>query len=154
MNKIRFLYIIILVLVATNVFLLLNQTSHKPHHPKHPKEPKYVIIEKLGFDQQQCLAYEKIIQKHRNNIELTEQKIRSNKDALFTLLKSENSSKKDSILTNLGSLQMEIEQIHFAHFEEIRAICKSNQIERFNDLTGELGKLFAPNKGHHKPGRK
>ena len=85
-----------------------------------------------------------IIKKHRTRIDSIEKKIRTNKDALFTLLKSDDSNKRDSIITNLGGLQMEIESAHYSHFEKLKAICTPEQMDEFEELTKELGRLFAP----------
>lgn len=144
MSKIKFLYIIIVLLVATNAGVLLNMYLHKPPHPHKPGGPKKIIIEKLGFDQKQEAAYEVIIKQHRSSVKAIENKIRKNKDALFTLLKTDDTSKKDSIITNLGGLQMEIESTHYKHFEDIKEICNEDQLDKFNELTNELGRLFAP----------
>jgi len=144
MNKVKFLYIVIVLLAFTNVGLMLNMYLHKPPHPNHHGGPKKVIVEKLGFDQKQSDAYDVIIKKHRTRIDSIEKKIRTNKDALFTLLKSDDSNKRDSIITNLGGLQMEIESAHYSHFEKLKAICTPEQMDEFEELTKELGRLFAP----------
>ncbi len=144
MSKVKFLYIIIVLLVATNVGVLINMYMHKPPHPMHTGGPRKVIIEKLGFDKKQADAYEAIINEHRSSIRDIEHNIRTNKDALFTLLKTDDNVKKDSIITNLGSLQMEIENAHYEHFSAIKSICNDDQIDEFNKLTNELGRLFAP----------
>jgi len=144
MNKVKFLYIVIVLLAFTNIGLILNMYLHKPPHPGNIEGPKKIIVEKLGFNQKQSDAYDLIIKQHRTSIESIESKIRKNKDALFTVLMSEDSDKKDSIITNLGGLQMEIEAAHYKHFEAIKSICKKDQMQQFDELTNELGGLFAP----------
>ena len=151
MNKVKFLYIIIVLLVATNVSVLLNIYFHKPPHPHNENGPKKIIVEKLGFDKTQSEAYDVIIKQHQVKIKSIENKIRKNKDALFALLKEDDLSTKDSVVSNLGSLQMEIESAHYTHFEAIKKICKDDQLERFDELTKELGSLFAPPKPPNKP---
>jgi len=95
MNKIKFLYIIIALLVATNIGVLLNMYLHKPPHTQHAGGPKKVIVEKLGFNEKQEAEYEIIIKQHRLRVKAIENKIRKNKDALFTLLKTDDTTKKD-----------------------------------------------------------
>ena len=151
MNKIKFLYIIIALLVATNIGVLLNMYLHKPPHPRHDDGPKKVIVEKLGFNEKQEAEYEIIIKQHRSRVKAIENKIRKNKDALFTLLKSDDTTKKDSIITNLGTFQMEIESAHYKHFEAIKEICSADQLDEFKSLTKELGRLFAPLGMNKKP---
>lgn len=144
MNKIKFLYIIIIVLVATNIGVLFNMYLHRPPHPVREGGPKKIIVEKLGFDKKQEAEYEIIIKQHKSSVKALENKIRKNKDALFALLKTDDTTKKDSLITNLGTFQMEIESAHFKHFEAIKGICTTDQLDKFNELTNELGRLFAP----------
>jgi protein CpxP len=151
MNKVKFLYIIIVLLVATNASVLLGVYLHRPHHPHNEGGPKKFIIEKLGLDEAQTKTYDIIIKQHRSSIKSIENNIRKNKDVLFTLLKEDDVTKKDSIITNLGALQMEIESAHYIHFEAIKKICNDEQLERFDDLTKELGRLFSPPKPPKKP---
>ena len=151
MNKVKFLYIIIVLLVATNAGVLLNMYLHKPPHPNRGEGPKKIIIEKLDFDTNQADAYEVVIKQHHSSINSIEKKIRKNKDALFTLLKTDDLNQKDSVISNLGNLQMEIEYAHYKHFEAIKEICHEDQLDKFNELTSELGRLFAPPGMHKKP---
>lgn len=144
MNKVKFLYIIIILLVTTNVAVLLNMYLHKPPHPHNFEGPKKIIVDKLEFDSKQADAYTEIIKQHRTSIESTEQKIRTTKDKLFATLKLNKTLKRDSLIAELGVLQVEIESAHYVHFEAIKALCKEDQMERFNELTAELGRLFAP----------
>ncbi|MEJ6584225.1 MAG: hypothetical protein QNL61_01425 [Crocinitomicaceae bacterium] len=146
MNKVKFLYIIIVLLVATNVSVLLGMYLHRPPHPHNEGGPKKFIVEKLGFDEAQTNAYDLIIKQHRSSIQSIENNIRRNKDALFTLLKEDDITTKDSIINNLGALQMGVEAAHYAHFEAVKKICNDEQLERFDELTNELGRLFSPPK--------
>ena len=144
MNKIKFLYLIIVILIGTNIGLVLFMYTHKPPHPMNAGGPKKVISEKLHFTANQEKEYEAIIKEHQTTVQKIESKIRSSKNSLFELLKTNDSSKKDSIIQQLGVLQTEIESAHFNHFKSLKGICKPDQMAAFNQLTEELNKLFAP----------
>lgn len=144
MNKVKFLYLLIAILVATNVGVLLFMFSHKPPHPPMEGGPKNEIAHKLNFSPEQVEKYETIIKDHRSSIDKIESEIKTSKNNLFSTLKLSKSTKKDSIITKLGDLQEEIESAHYSHFEKLKAICIPEQMDEFEELTNELGRLFAP----------
>lgn len=128
----------------TNIGLVVFMYSHKPPHPMHGEGPKKEIAQKLDFSPDQLEKYEIIIKEHRSSIKEIESKIRTSKNNLYSLLKSNETDQKEDIINNLGELQKEIEIAHFKHFEKLKALCTEEQMSDFNHLTEELGKLFAP----------
>lgn len=144
MTKIKFLYIIIVILVAANIGLVSFMYFHKPPHPMHGEGPKKEITEKLNFSPEQAAKYEVIIKEHRASIDKIESEIKVSKNHLFALLKFDIIEKRDSIIGHLGMLQTEIEMAHYNHFEKLKALCTAEQMPKFDNLTKELGRLFAP----------
>jgi hypothetical protein len=56
---------------------------------------------------------------------------------------------KDSVLQLIGDLAKEKEQINYRHFEDIRKICKPNQLKEFKNIVNQLNNLFvAPPSPH------
>jgi len=53
---------------------------------------------------------------------------------------------KDSLITVINLNQKQIEETHFKHFEDIKKLCKPEQLDDFKEFSKELGRLFAPNK--------
>ncbi|MFY0672598.1 MAG: hypothetical protein JXQ87_04310 [Bacteroidia bacterium] len=154
MSKQRFLSFSVVVLIITNVsvllFFVINNPSHG--HIKPTREnPKEIIIEKLAFDKNQIIEYEAAIAIHRFEIEEQEMKIRELKHKLYEGLAG-NGNKKEELISELANAQRKIEQIHYQHFEEIKAICNDNQKDEFNALSNDLAKIFAPKPPkHHSP---
>jgi protein CpxP len=153
MTKINWLGIIISILLVSNGMLAYkimsstNKLGHRQH--KKQKTPKEVIIYALGFDDTQQKQYELTITNHRQNIRKKDKKILKKKGQLFSLLVAPNDSLKTRYLADLGKLKSEVDSIHFAHFLEIKEICKTVQLDAFNTLTIDLGRLFlapGPNK--------
>jgi periplasmic protein CpxP/Spy len=142
MNKVRFLTVSSVLLLLLNLGLILYLFYGKKN-TSPPEGPRAIIIEKLQFEPPQIVQYDTLIAQHRKEIRATQQKIVQLRKSIYTLLNSpENTSEKDSLMRQVGNAQIEIEQIHYAHFEDIRALCEDNQQQKFKDLTTELTDYF------------
>jgi len=146
MTKTSWLRVIIGVLVISNGLLAYKIASSSNRHGHRndtkQKNPKEVIIQALDFDDTQQEQYEVTITNHRHNIRQKDEEILKKKEQLFSLLVVPNDSLKIKYLADLGKLKSEVDSIHFAHFIEIKEICKTVQLDAFNTLTIDLGRLF------------
>ena len=153
MDKIKLLTFSVIALLLLNLgtlgFLLLSggKGHHPPknHGPEGRPKPKEIIIEKLHFDVQQIVEYDKIIKVHQVKIRSLDDSIRSTKEELYDLLTKDiiDEKAKTSLFDNLSSYQKQIESAHFNHFQDIKKLCKEDQLDDYNDLTEELGRLFS-----------
>jgi protein CpxP len=149
MEKTKLLTIAVIGLLLINLgtlgFLLLNNKQHRPPHGDRT-EPKEIIIEKLNLDKNQQSEYTKLIQWHRGEITRLDDNIRQAKNELYAQLNETetNSKTKDSLIAIINSNQNLIEQTHFKHFEDIKKLCRKDQMDDFNALTEELSRIFAP----------
>jgi periplasmic protein CpxP/Spy len=143
MNKNRFYQIVIVALLMLNiVFLFLHF-----NRPDTPMGPQKIIIEKLHFDKSQIAQYEALILGHRELIVENEDKINEGKNSLYQQLNVQmDSLKVDSLSKNIADLQKKAEMINFKHFQDIKKICKPEQLPDFEKLVGELTILFAKKK--------
>ena len=147
MDKIKLLTFAVVTLLLLNLgtlgFLILSKPHDMPPHGR--LEPKYLIIEKLHFDKKQQRDYRNLIQWHRKTISEIEDKIHDTKNRLYVqLLKTEVDQKlKDSLVTVLGDYQKRVETTHFTHFHDIRKICRTDQLDDYNDLTEALSSIFS-----------
>lgn len=135
-----------LVLLVLNVGLLVFFVT-RPHLGRG-EGPQKIIVERLHFDAQQAAAYEQLIKQHRTEIQAKRGEVQAVKQQFYSLLRGSDLLQKDSLARRVGQLQVEIETIHFGHFQDIKNLCKADQIADFNALTDELAQFFAP------PGRK
>ncbi len=143
MNKVKLLTWLCCGLLLINLGLVWFIFSHKPNGGRHDK-PKDTVIKKLGFDAQQIVAYEKFIDWHRSEIRRSEGNIVEIKNKLYSTLSNDSAqNQKDSLITEIGKLQTAIENIHYKHFQDIKQICKPNQIKAFEELTSEIALLFS-----------
>jgi len=147
MDKIKIFGWAVIALLFLNVstlgFLIFSK-SHINNAPNHPR-PATIIIEKLHFDQNQQVEYQKLIQWHRSQINDFDQQIRNSKNELYLqLLQSEpNVKTKDSLIAVIVNCQQRIENTHFKHFQDIKKLCNTDQLKDFDALTCELSKLFS-----------
>ncbi|MDN3677075.1 hypothetical protein QWY90_07095 [Flavobacterium paronense] len=150
MEKTKLLTIAVIGLLVINLatlsFLFLNgPKGNRPPHEGRPM-PKEIIVEKLHFDEQQQKEYDKLIKWHHGEITRLDSDIRQTKNELYDQLNQTevNVKTKDSLITLLNSYQKQVEETHFKHFVDIKKLCHKDQMEDFNELTEDLGRIFAP----------
>jgi periplasmic protein CpxP/Spy len=143
MNKVKLLSILCIGLVIVNIAIIYFFVVNKPHNHKG-EGPKKVVIEKLGFDEKQIEDYEKLITWHRREVRKSEEKLSQLKNKLYSTLPTNDAlNLKDSLILKIGAAQMEMENIHYKHFSDIKALCKAEQLKRFEALTLEITNLFS-----------
>ncbi|PWA05866.1 periplasmic heavy metal sensor [Flavobacterium psychrotolerans] len=146
MDKIKLLTFAVIGLLLLNLttlsLLFINPPKGNEQNHKRPQE---IIVEKLHFDKKQQEQYGQIIHWHRGRITDLEAQIRETKQDLYTLLQKEavDETEKNNLITILANYQKEIEATHFKHFEDIKKICRRDQIKDYNTLTMELSKIFS-----------
>ncbi len=149
MNKNRFYLFLIIALSVSNLILVGIIITQKGAH-FHPDKPRNKIIEKLHFNANQIEAYDQLIKKHRVGIEQKDNEIREIKNELYkNLVKDEEPMLLDSLTNKISFLQKQIEENHYHHFLEIKALCNGEQETDFKELVKELGQIFS-----HKPPKK
>ncbi len=159
MEKTKLLTFGIIALFVLNLgtlgFLLLSGSKgNRPpeHGPEGRSKPREIIIEKLHFDDIQIKEYDKLIQWHRSNITKLEDQIRDSKNELYLQLNENpfNQKTKDSLTDVLAASQKQIESVHFKHFQDIKKLCKEEQMDDFAQLTEELSRLFSKPPPHRR----
>jgi hypothetical protein len=153
MNKVKLLSVICIGLLLTNLLLVGIFIFKKPGHPG-PDNKKNIIIEKLNFNERQVQEYDKIIELHQKEIRASDQTMRELKNQLYTTLLSDSvGGIKDSLIYKISNVQATVEKINYTHFQNIKKICRTEQLPRFESLTKELSMFFAPPHPPHKEGR-
>lgn len=146
MNKVKLLSIISIGLLAANLVLIWFLMLHRPPHQGHDG-PKKVIIEKLDFNQSQIEAYTLLIEGHRANVQKYDARIKNLKNQLYAALAhDEQITSSDSLIALIGQTQVEIEQINYNHFQDIKQLCRPDQLKSFDELSAEIAELFSPKK--------
>jgi protein CpxP len=147
MNRNKFFVIIIFGLLISNIFMIAFFFMNK--HEEH-SGPRKIIAERLHFDQSQITQYDRLISEHRKNIAEQEHKEIDLKMSYYALLNKSNTSKiADSLLQEIGKVSMNKEKINFNHFQDIKKICRPNQLQNFNNLINDFEKLFNHPRNKH-----
>jgi protein CpxP len=155
MNRTKLLTIAVIGLLLINLGTLGVMMMHKPPRPPHGEipppppngeGPKQIIIDRLHFDENQQKQYEVFISEHRKKTDDLHNASKELHNQLYIMLKSESidKAKSDSLIEEIADNQKAIENLNFNHFQEIKSICKPEQLEDFNELAGELAMLFGP----------
>lgn len=149
MGKIKLLTISVITLLILNIitlFFLIFSVGGGLKKGMNRARPDKIIIDKLHFDEKQQEEYRTLIHWHRTRINAFDSQIHKVKQELYLqLLKSKVDDKiEDSLINNLSDLQKQIEATHFKHFQDIKKLCKKEQIQDFDELTEELTHIFNP----------
>lgn len=142
MNRKYFILFVISALLISNLILVYNLVQKPKMNEKI--NPRNIVIKSLLFDKNQSAQYDKLIQVHQKEIREHNDQINALKNTLYEILPADtmDATKVDSITSEIGSIQQNIENIHFNHFMDIKRICKPSQHGAFIKLSSELQKIF------------
>jgi periplasmic protein CpxP/Spy len=143
MNKTKLLWTLLILCLLSNGILLFR--TMRSQHPPHHREPKHRIIEALHLDDTQQMNYAQLIGDHRNEVTHLERQIANERLKMYLALDSVNSPSDDGV-QRIGQLQMQMEQVHYRHFHEIRMLCREDQWPLYDALVHEFPELFMPSK--------
>ena len=151
MNKNKFLWIVCIGLLLSNILLIGFILMKKPLH-RRGGGPGKIIIERLNFDENQTKKFRKLIHEHQAGMKESREKIFRAKNALYHSLTEESKQQtKDSLIGIISEGQKKIENLHYNHFLDIKNLCREDQMDNFEKLSSELAHLFSPKPG---PGRR
>lgn len=143
MNKLKLLKISVVILIIINVILISVVYIGSSRHPKRHNE-KQIIIDRLELKNDQIDLFEHSIEEHIKTIRIQEERLNELKKELYLTLKSDESIKEEELLKELRLVKNEIELIHLKHFKDIKNLCTEEQLPKYNKLTEELARIFAP----------
>jgi len=144
MNRSKLYIIVIVALLISNAILIAFMVfpKHENRREDRAHSIKTKIAEKLEFNEAQVVAFEELIEKHRGDINKTDEDIMKTKRLLFKQLKIGHQGTPDSLLSQIASYQQEAERIKFRHLIGIKNLCTLAQQDNFDDLMDELGDML------------
>jgi dsDNA-binding SOS-regulon protein len=149
MSKIKLLTIAVIGLFLLNAGIITFMFLRNPLRPDEGRPPvrkeapRKAIVQMLHFDKEQADQYKELIDLHQALIRNLDDKIAETKNELYQTLSTENTAAKDSLLLTLANLQKQVESVHYGHFQDIKKICRPDQLPDFDKLTKELAGLFS-----------
>ena len=148
MSKSKLLIVAVIFLVALNLGLMW-QLFKRPPHPGVSN--RTIIMERLNFDESQTMAFDELVTAHKKDARMHEDSLRQCKNTLYAqALAQRDSALSQKLVTKISSLQTSIEWMHYRHFEDIRSLCRPEQLPAFKELTNELAAMFSARKPHPK----
>jgi hypothetical protein len=148
MNKQKILLWAVVILVLSNLLLVTVFGLHLFETPPHER-PRKIVIERLQFTPKQIKQYDLLIADHRAKIHDLDEKILANKTALYKDIANGNKNLNDSINLEIGKLQMEVEKVHYQHFQAIQNLCEPSQLPLFKKLLNDIAQIFSKPKPKH-----
>ncbi len=144
MSKVKLISSIAIGLLIVNLAILAFLFFNRPGHPGG-EGPRKMVIKKLGFDDSQIASYDALIETHKKEIKGVQEDLKKTKKELFSTLRSDHdATDENQLIEHIGGLQMRMEQIHYAHFQALKSICKPDQMAAYNELCLEIAGLFDP----------
>lgn len=145
------LFALVAMLIVLNITLIMFVFfRHPPHENPYcdgegRRERGQFLVTTLRFDADQEAAFDKLREEHHFIVEPIQEKIMKNKTHFFASVKDEKADSVaiDSLSKVITELYRMVDVATFYHFKKIRAICKPEQQERFDELVEEG--LFMPN---------
>jgi len=154
-NK-RFLWIIILALLILNLASLAtiwvrewDDKSSRARESIPPIARDHFLKRQLNFSAEQQTKFDTLFSKHRNQLELKADEIRSLREELMNLMRSQEfTSESEAIVRRIGERQSELEILNYNHFKEVMAICNDEQKQIFIET---LKRAVGPHRGKGNP---
>jgi protein CpxP len=149
MNKNKFYAIVILGLLLSNCILIffITQKGHNSHFHTSPRE---IVIQRLKLDASQIIKYEQLIQVHRGKTHELMKGIQEGRNDLYSqITRNGELTIQAALFDSIASNQAELEELNYSHFQEIKNLCTSNQLDDLEALSKDLAKIFA--KGEERP---
>jgi len=152
MNRTKLLTIAVISLLLINIatlgFLIINKPRHDHNkiHPAQNEGPKQIIVDRLELDDAQQKQYQLLIDDHRKKTRELHEVSAGMHNKLYSLLKTEpvNRAEADSIIQEIANNQKAIDNLNFDHFQQIKKICRQDQLDEYNKLASDLSELFSP----------
>ena len=150
----RWLLVLVAILLLTNIATLSIYWIKKPDHDGGPgrdpgnreKKMGQFMVDQMKFDATQESSYWKLRDSMIAIQKPVMDSIRSSKKRFFDLLNQPEAT--DSMLiahTNqIADLQKKLDLVTFRHFQNVRAICRPDQLQKFDTVIKEIVNRMTP----------
>ena len=137
-NK-RFLWIIILALLILNIVSLTTiwireweDREPRIRESRPPVARDHFLKRQLSFSAEQQAEFDTLLNKHRNQLELKADEIRTLREELMSMMRNQEfTSESEDIVRRIGEKQSELELMNYNHFKDVMAICNDEQKQVF-----------------------
>ncbi|WP_205513646.1 periplasmic heavy metal sensor [Longitalea arenae] len=146
----KWLLVLVAILLLTNIATLSIYWIKKPNRDEGrdagKKRMGQFMVDQMRFDAAQEAAYWKL----RDSVMAIQKPVmdsmRAAKKNFFDLLNQPNPS--DSVLVQrsneIAELQKKLDIVTFHHFQKVRAICRPDQLQKFDTVIKEIVNRMTP----------
>jgi periplasmic protein CpxP/Spy len=150
----KWLLVLVAILLLTNIATLSIYWIKKPDHNGGPgrdpgnreKRMGQFMVDQLKFDTTQEASYWKLRDSMVAIQKPVMDSIRSAKKRFFDLLNQPEAT--DSMLSarsnEIADLQKKLDSVTFRHFQKVRAICRPDQLQKFDTVIKEIVNRMTP----------
>ena len=144
-EKLLTLLVILLLLLNISIIIFFVFIGHE-RPPMGPPKVDKLITETLNLDEKQIARFNTMKREHHHQMMQLDKQYVELLQQYFELLnvKQLENSSKDSLENMVEKIQLQKAQITFRHFQELKSLCRPDQIERFQELIPELSKIILP----------
>lgn len=146
----KWLLLLVVILLLTNIVTLaFFWSTRPPYHEPFPNNQKpgererrmgLFMVNEMKFDKQQEETYWKLRDSMVNQQRPLMDSIREAKKVFFDLLKqpSPSDSQVYAVNNHVSELQQKLDMLTFRHFQQVRTLCKPDQIQKFDTVIKEI----------------
>ncbi len=145
--QLTLIFSLVLLNLGTLTFMWLNRPPMHGRPGGQRENAGEFLIEKVGFNPDQREQYRSMREDHRQFTRSIEDSIGFYKNSLFKSLPKGDLSEAERISENIARLHKKIEISTFDHFVEVRNLCTSEQVPKFDAVIEEVLKMMAPSPG-------
>ncbi|KHJ37992.1 hypothetical protein PBAC_18570 [Pedobacter glucosidilyticus] len=148
--KIGFVFLFLLNCVV--LWYLLKHTNPQPASLATP-ENNDRIIQELKFDAKQEKAFLALKKEHAKVNKALKQENRLLRQRLFSLLKDSivNQDESKVLIAKISQNQKVFEEVTFEHFSKVRALCNTQQQQKFDEMIAGILHHLMGNKPEGRP---
>jgi Spy/CpxP family protein refolding chaperone len=150
----KWLLILVAILLLTNIATLSIYWFKKPDHDPGPgrdagnreKRMGQFMVDQLKFDATQEAAYWQLRDSMMTIQKPVMDSIRNAKKRFFDLLNQSETTDSTLITRSneIADLQKKLDLVTFRHFQKVRAICRPDQLQKFDTVIKEIVNRMTP----------
>jgi len=139
LSNIKFLWIVILVLIILNIASITavwieERGDEIPvlRERAMMNRRDHFLKRELNFTPGQQAEFDSLLVKHRSQLELKMEEIRTLREELMGMMRNQEfTPESEGIVNRIAERQSELEKLNYNHFKEVMAICNEEQKQIF-----------------------
>ncbi len=146
-SKQTLLIVLVVILIAMNTGLVafMWYTQRQQNGPETLSTARFLIRE-LNFSKEQAGRYMDMQQQFSDGLSPIRQNERRLHDRLFNLMHADtpDTAEVNALIDSMGRIRVNIEALTFIHFRQVRALCNTEQKEKFDRIISETMRRMGP----------